>query len=95
MSCLSRCIGFGGDTDTNAAILGGWLGAMHGASGLPRDLIDRLQHGPFGQTHLRQIAHAIANGSAAPRYAWPLALLRNLALYPVVLAHGFRRLLPM
>ncbi len=27
-------------------------------------------------------------------FSWPMALARNLALYPVVLAHGLRRLAP-
>ena len=54
----------------------------------------RLQRGPFGAAHLRALAQAMATGGEAPRYPWPVALLRNLALYPVILAHGFRRLLP-
>ncbi len=92
LDCLGHCIALGGDTDTNAAILGGWLGALHGASGLPQRLLAQLQGGPFGERHLRRLASAIATGQRAPRYLWPLAMLRNLALYPVVLAHGFRRL---
>ena len=94
LSSLSRCISFGGDTDSTAAILGAWLGALLGASGLPEQLLERLQRGPFGRQHLQQIARSIARGTEAPRYVWPIALLRNLALYPVVLAHGFRRLIP-
>lgn len=93
-SRLSRCIAFGGDTDTNAAMLGGWLGALHGAAALPADLVERLQDGPFGKAHLRRLARALAHDEPAPRYFWPAALARNLALYPVVLAHGFRRLVP-
>jgi hypothetical protein len=30
-----------------------------------------------------------------PGYSAPAAMLRNLALWPVILAHGFRRLLPL
>jgi ADP-ribosyl-[dinitrogen reductase] hydrolase len=29
-----------------------------------------------------------------PRYSAPAAFARNLALYPVILGHGFRRLVP-
>jgi ADP-ribosylglycohydrolase len=108
MTALVETIAAGGDTDTNAAIAGGWLGALHGASALPAALIDRIHDGPFGPTHLRALAGvlkhvrsapALASTStalaiAAPRYSWLGALGRNLALYPVVLAHGFRRLLP-
>lgn len=40
---LVRTIGRGGDTDTNAAIVGAFLGGVHGVSGIPqrwRDAID-------------------------------------------------------
>ncbi len=84
----------GGDTDTNAAMVGAWLGAAHGPSVWPAGLVQHLAGGPFGVAHGRALAHAAVSGGAVPGYAWPLALLRNLALYPVVLAHGFRRLWP-
>jgi ADP-ribosylglycohydrolase len=32
----------GGDTDTNACIVGGLLGALHGMSGLPKQMVDTL-----------------------------------------------------
>ena len=91
---LQEAIGAGGDTDSVAAILGAWLGARHGETGLPSGLLSRMHDGPFGPSHLRSLALALANGSPPPRYSWPAALGRNLALLPVVLAHGFRRLLP-
>lgn len=91
---LQECIGAGGDTDSTAAILGAWLGARHGEPGLPAHLIAELSDGPFGPTHLRALARAMAEGVPPPRYSWMRALLRNLALYPVVLFHGFRRLFP-
>lgn len=94
LEALQECISAGGDTDSIAAILGAWLGARHGESGLPGDLIARLHDGPFGPSHLRALARAVANGTPPPRYSWIGALARNLALYPVILAHGFRRLLP-
>ena len=31
-----------GDTDTNAAIVGGMLGAYYGKAKLPRDMIDKV-----------------------------------------------------
>jgi ADP-ribosylglycohydrolase len=94
LEALQEAIGAGGDTDTIAAILGAWLGARHGEAGLPADLLARLHDGPFGPAHLRALAAALASGSAPPRYSWPRAMRRNLALWPVVLAHGIRRLLP-
>ncbi|MDH5490883.1 MAG: ADP-ribosylglycohydrolase family protein [Myxococcales bacterium] len=94
MSGIEGCITAGGDTDSHAAIVGGWLGALHGASSLPMPLIRRIQDGPFGPTHLERLAVALVEGAPLPGWSWPYALLRNLALYPVVLAHGFARLVP-
>ena len=96
---LTEVISAGGDTDSIAAILGGWLGAYHGSAALPADLIGRIHDGPFGPTHLRALGHALARiqeGESAPvpHYSTSAALARNIALYPVILGHGFRRLLP-
>lgn len=84
----------GGDTDSNAAIVGTVLGALHGPSAIPADLVARLNDGPFGPTHLRGLARALETNGAPPSWWFVVALVRNLALYPVVLAHGFRRLIP-
>jgi ADP-ribosylglycohydrolase len=91
---IQECIAAGGDTDSIAAILGGWLGARHGEPGLPAHLLAELDDGPFGPSHLRALAGALAEGAPPPRYSWAGALARNLALYPVILAHGFRRIFP-
>lgn len=88
-----HCIEGGGDADTNGAIVGGWVGAWD-PSQIPDDLVDHIAGGPFGVAHLRALATALATETKAPSWSPTLALLRNLALYPVVLAHGFRRLLP-
>jgi ADP-ribosylglycohydrolase len=97
---LSEVISAGGDTDSTAAILGAWLGASHGAEALPGSLIDRIHDGPFGPTHLRALASCLFSISESesvpiPSYSSTAALLRNLALLPVILGHGFRRLLPI
>lgn len=39
---LVRTVGRGGDTDTNAAIVGAFLGAVHGVDGIPRRWIDAV-----------------------------------------------------
>lgn len=91
---LQECISAGGDTDSIAAILGAWLGARHGEPGLPSHLIAEISDGPFGPTHLRGLAASLASGAPPPRYSWLRALCRNLALYPVVIFHGFRRIFP-
>jgi ADP-ribosylglycohydrolase len=99
LRALTEIISAGGDTDSTGAILGGWLGALHGETALPRALIERIHDGPFGPTHLRALAECLARIRAGrfatvPRYSATAALARNLILYPVVLGHGFRRRLP-
>jgi ADP-ribosylglycohydrolase len=95
---LGATIGAGGDTDTNAAIHGAWLGARFGAAAIDTELVERIAGGPFGPAHLNQLADALAHARdgecEAPTFPAALALARNLALYPVVIAHGLRRLIP-
>jgi ADP-ribosyl-[dinitrogen reductase] hydrolase len=100
MRTLSESVSAGGDTDSIGAILGAWLGALHGTGALPGPLIARIHDGPFGPSHLRALALCLrqareGSGPPVPRYSAMGALVRNLALYPVVLAHGFRRLVPV
>lgn len=91
---LSETVLAGGDADTNAAIVGAWLGALHGERGLPGALVEHLCGGPFGKGHLRALASDLvaARGGRSPtaRYSWLVALAKNLLLYPVVLVHGAR-----
>jgi ADP-ribosylglycohydrolase len=99
LTLLQQTYSAGGDTDSIGAIVGAWAGALSGASAFPPDLLANLSGGPFGPAHLRALAAdlegAVRSGrTPTSRYSPALALLRNLALYPVVLAHGFRRLLP-
>ena len=99
LEVLVETIGAGGDTDSIAAILGGWLGALHGERGLPAHLLARIHDGPFGPTHLRALAACLAavttgERPTVPGYFSAAALIRNLLLYPVVLAHAARRALP-
>lgn len=98
--CLTEVMAAGGDTDSIGAIVGAWCGALHGRGGFDPLWIERLQRGPFGLTHLTALARdltAVRDGVTVvrpARFFWPAAMLRNLALYPIVLAHGLRRLLP-
>ena len=96
VSAIVETIAAGGDTDTNAAIVGAWVGALHGSRDLPRHLVHGIVGGPFGPAHLERLAVALDRAGTAevPRYSVLGALLRNLALYPVILFHGLRRLLP-
>jgi ADP-ribosylglycohydrolase len=88
-------IACGGDTDSIAAIVGAWCGARHGAGWIPAEQLAQIHDGPFGPTHLRALAADLRAGRGlTARYNPLAAMVRNLALYPVVLAHGFRRLVP-
>lgn len=99
LAALQEAVAAGGDTDSIAAILGSWLGTLHGEEGLPADLLARIHDGPFGPTHLRALGRHLAGlrcgePGLLPGYSPAAALWRNLLLYPVILAHGFRRFLP-
>jgi ADP-ribosylglycohydrolase len=99
LDAIVTAVAVGGDTDTSAAIVGAWTGALHGDSALPRELIARLTPGPFGERHLRALARDLArrqqsdDAPPAATYFPPLAMLRNLLLFPVVLLSGVRVLL--
>ena len=99
MTAIRQTIWAGGDTDSIAAIVGAWMGALHGESGLPADLLAKLHDGPFGPTHLRALARGLVDllegrMPVVPDYSASGALARNLALYPVIIAHVLRRLIP-
>jgi ADP-ribosylglycohydrolase len=96
MEAMTAAVRAGGDTDSNAAIVGAWMGALHGVSAFPPRLVERIQPGPFGRAHLERLASALETARASPHaegYFWPLALVRNLALFPVVLVHAFKVLI--
>jgi ADP-ribosyl-[dinitrogen reductase] hydrolase len=97
---LTEAISAGGDTDSIGAIVGGWLGARHGARLMPGELLDRIHDGPFGPTHLRALGAALSlvregEPCPVPGYSTVGALGRNLVMYPVILGLGFRRLIPL
>jgi ADP-ribosyl-[dinitrogen reductase] hydrolase len=46
----------GGDTDTNACIVGGLIGALHGISNIPRDMVDKVLVAEQG--HIRPVKYS-------------------------------------
>ncbi len=94
---IVRC---GGDTDTTAAILGGILGAATGRTGLPSAWLRALWEWPRSIAWMERLGTRLAEVvvEGKPQRALPLSIPgtvgRNLAFLAVVLAHGFRRLLP-
>lgn len=92
-----RC---GGDTDTVAAITGAMAGAGCGRDGLPAEWLSHLAEWPHDVAWMDGLARSLAlacvdsvmSGQPAPT---PLkVLVRNVFFMGVVLAHGFRRMLP-
>jgi ADP-ribosyl-[dinitrogen reductase] hydrolase len=65
---VSRTVGFGGDTDTNAAIAGALLGAAHGRSAVPAQWQDRV-------LTCRPLDGAAGVHRPRPRRFWPFDAL--------------------
>ncbi len=97
---LEEIVACGGDTDTTAAILGGVLGARLGIEAIPADWRGDLWEWPNTPRSMeilaRDLAKSLEEGEAlvAPRLILPFQLARNFIFCGVVLAHGFRRMLP-
>jgi ADP-ribosyl-[dinitrogen reductase] hydrolase len=92
-----RC---GGDTDTLAAIVGGGVGARAGRTGIPAEWLAGLWEWPRSAAWIERLGERLAAvcETGTPQRPLPLAVwgvpLRNLLFLIIVLAHGFRRLLP-
>jgi ADP-ribosyl-[dinitrogen reductase] hydrolase len=90
----------GGDTDTTAAIVGAIVGASVGPVGIPSAWQSSLWEWPRSVAWMTrlgtQLASACTDGSPQRPLSLPFLplLLRNAFFTTVVLAHGFRRLLP-
>lgn len=85
----------GGDTDSTAAIVGGILGTALGPKGIPTELRTNLLEWPRTLSWMAHLGNQFASRTLpVPRLPFPAILLRNLLFLPIVLFHGFRRLLP-
>lgn len=90
---IIRC---GGDTDSNAAILGAWFGALHGTSYIPKRLVETLEEGPYGRSVILGLGAALAvarNGTfVSPARPGVLASLgRSATILPSLLRHALTR----
>lgn len=65
---LARTIALGGDTDTNAAIAGALLGAVHGARSLPAQWVDRV-------LSCRPLSSVAGVRRPRPKRYWPVDAL--------------------
>jgi ADP-ribosylglycohydrolase len=99
-SAVVAMIRLGGDTDTTAAIVGAITGARVGRSGIPQPWLNNLWEWPRTTAWMEELGVRLACHYAGGRSAGvlplnPLKLLaRNVVFMLIVLAHGFRRLLP-
>jgi ADP-ribosylglycohydrolase len=97
---LEAVIRLGGDTDTVAAIAGALAGATTGPAGIPREWVQGICDWPRSVSFLAMVAERLSlqrlehRPLGAVSYFWPAVLPRNLLFLAIVLAHGFRRLLP-
>jgi ADP-ribosylglycohydrolase len=97
---ISQSVQCGGDTDTIAAIVGGIIGARVGKSGIPKRWLQGLKDWPCLPGALSDLAQQLARvkltgqPERAAYFFFPMVLIRNLLFMVLVLAHGFRRLLP-
>lgn len=90
-ACLEAVLNCGGDTDTVAAITGA-LVSLRGP--IPEEWLEGILDYPISVAYLRELAAGVETQSP-PRFAWPLLPFRNLGFLAIVLAHGFRRLIPL
>ena len=92
-----RC---GGDTDTVGAIVGALVGTRVGPEGIPEAWLHNLWEWPRTRKWLTSLAMRLADDRTASTLAWCLVVEHSRTIvaqhpvYGMVLAHGFRRLLP-
>jgi ADP-ribosylglycohydrolase len=97
---LIEAVRLGGDTDTVAAIVGALVGARVGRAGIPTEWLENLWEWPRTPEWMERLGARLAKscheeaGAGAQPLNWVELMLRNLLFIPLVLAHGFRRLLP-
>jgi ADP-ribosylglycohydrolase len=97
---VEEIVSCGGDADSTAAVVGGIIGCSVGREGIPAEWLARLAEWPrtvrwmeelSQRTYEARISRAPAE---PPRLPWWGVVPRNAAFAAIVLAHGFRRLLP-
>ena len=77
---VARAIGLGDDTDTLAAMAGALCGAHLGVGAVPGRLLDRLENGRKGRSHIGRLAarlherHLALAGSSSPMPLAPPAV---------------------
>jgi ADP-ribosylglycohydrolase len=99
-SAIRSVIRCGGDTDTNAAIVGAIVGARVGVEGIPEAWRSGIAEWPRNLRWICRLGRELARGLAdgQPRRAVPLnpigLISRNFVFAGTVFVHVFRRMLP-
>jgi ADP-ribosyl-[dinitrogen reductase] hydrolase len=93
VGCIQAIVLAGGDTDTNAAIAGALSGASENAE-IPENWLAGIADWPHSLSYLQKLAAALNRGERVNTRFSPALFLRGIVFTGVVLAHGFRRLLP-
>ena len=98
---LLETVRLGGDTDTVAAVVGALVGTRVGKAGIPSEWLQDLREWPRTPAWMEEVGVKLAaqvdhpfNRTEAVAINGVKLLLRNALFIPLVLAHGFRRLLP-
>lgn len=97
---VEEIISCGGDADTTAAVVGGIIGCSVGREGIPAEWLARLAEWPRTVRWMEDLARRAYDARISrapaqpPRLPWWGVAPRNAAFAAIVLAHGFRRLLP-
>ncbi|MFH1726565.1 MAG: ADP-ribosylglycohydrolase family protein [Elusimicrobiota bacterium] len=97
---MRRVLSLGGDADTTGAIYGALAGASAGVEAIPADWLEGIVEFPRTVSWMRALARRLHSAAVEKRASeplglvWPLLAVRNPLFLAVVLAHGFRRLLP-
>ncbi|MEM1062016.1 MAG: ADP-ribosylglycohydrolase family protein [Planctomycetota bacterium] len=99
VTAVTSAVSLGGDTDTVAAIVGGIVGANLGSTAIPTEWTARLAEWPRNVVWTERLADAVVTSregtpTQPPPMQWAATLPRNAIFAGVVLALGFRRLLP-
>ncbi len=81
-TAMRETVELGGDTDTNAAIVGGLMGAFHGSAGIPIEMIQTVQSFQYDPDHEEDLGYDRPNVYHPSRiYQLSYALLKhNLVL---------------
>jgi ADP-ribosylglycohydrolase len=97
---LLEAVRLGGDTDTVAAIVGALVGTRVGKRGIPAGWLEDLWEWPRTPAWMERLGARLARSCAEQASVgteplnWIELLVRNVLFIPLVMARGFRRLLP-